>query len=126
VAQRYGCGCKWRTTWRKPASTKARLRCQTGCRTSWKSGAREAKPERRSVRRIDIMLISTAIGAGDRLPVGCTVLVIVLLSLLLWAVLWLLLWRLFGTEGVADLHQNIKRRLVIRSCFSAIHSGRRG
>ena len=46
--------------------------------------------------------------------------------MLLWAILWILLWRLFGTEGVADFQQNIKRRLVIRSCFLAIHNGRRG
>jgi hypothetical protein len=49
------------------------------------------------------MLLSTAIGAWDRLPVGCAVLVIVLLSLLLWAILWILLWPLLGTKGVADL-----------------------
>jgi hypothetical protein len=72
------------------------------------------------------MLTSAAIGAGDRWPVGCALLVAVLLSLLLWAILWILLWRLFGTEGVADFQQNIKRRLVIRSCFSPIHNGRRG
>ena len=72
------------------------------------------------------MLISTAIGAGDRLPIGCAVLVIVLLSLLLWAISWFLLWRLFGTESVAHFQQNTKRRLVIRSGFSTIHSGRRG
>jgi len=72
------------------------------------------------------MLTSAAIGAGDRWPVGCALLVAVLLSLLLWAILWILLWRLFGTEGVTDFQQNIKRRLVIRSYFSAIHSGCRG
>ena len=71
------------------------------------------------------MLTSAAIGAGDRWPVGWALLVAVLLSLLLWAILWILLWRLFGTEGVADFQQNIKRRLVIRPCFSAIHNGRR-
>jgi hypothetical protein len=72
------------------------------------------------------MLTSAAIGAGDRWPVGCALLVAVLLSLFLWAILWILLWRLFGTEGVADFQQNIKHRLVIRSCFSATHNGRRG
>jgi hypothetical protein len=72
------------------------------------------------------MLTSAAIGAGDRWPVRCALLVAVLLSLLLWAILWILLWRLFATKGVTDFQQNIKRRLVIRSCFSAIHRGRRG
>jgi hypothetical protein len=71
------------------------------------------------------MITSAAIGAGDRWPVGCALLVAVLLSLLLGAILWILLWRLFGTEGVADFQQNIKRRLVIRPCFSAIDNGRR-
>ena len=71
------------------------------------------------------MLTSAAIGAGDRWPVGCALLVAVLLSLLLWAILWILLWQLFSTKGITDFQQNIKRRLVIRSCFSAIHRGRR-
>ena len=71
------------------------------------------------------MLTSAAIGAGDRWPVGCALLVVVVLSLLLWAILWILVWRLFGTEGFADFQQNIKLRLVIRPCFSAIHNGRR-
>ena len=72
------------------------------------------------------MLTTTAIGAGDRLPVGRAVLVIVLLSLLLWAILLMPLWRLFDIERVADFRENIKRQLVIRSYLSAIHSGRRG
>ena len=72
------------------------------------------------------MLTSAAIGAEDRWPVGCALLVTVLLSLLLWAILWILLWGLFGTEGVADSQQNIKHRLAICSCFSAIRNGRRG
>ena len=72
------------------------------------------------------MLTSTAIVAGDRWPVGCAVLVVVLLSLLLWALLWILLWQLFSTPSGADFQKNIRRRLAIRSCFSAIHSGRRG
>jgi len=45
------------------------------------------------------MLLSTAIGAWDRLPVGCAVLVIVLLSLLLWAILWILLWPCSAPKG---------------------------
>ena len=59
------------------------------------------------------MLTATAMGAWDRLPAGCAVLVIVLLSLLLWAILWILLWRLFGTERVADFQQNIKRHALV-------------
>ena len=92
---------------------KARLRSNGLCDGSWKSPAREAKPERRRLRQIDLMLTSTAIGAWDRLPVGCAVLVVVLLSLLLWAILWILLWRLFGAEGVADFQQNIKRYALV-------------
>jgi len=77
------------------------------------------------------MLTSTAqlvldhVDAGDRLPVGCAVLVAILLSLLLWAILAILLWRLFDAQSFIDFRQNIKRRLVIRSCFSAIYRGRR-
>jgi hypothetical protein len=59
------------------------------------------------------MLTSTAIGAGDQLPVGWAVLVIILLSLLLWAIVLILLWRLFDTESVADFRVNIKRRLML-------------
>jgi hypothetical protein len=72
------------------------------------------------------MLTSTAIVDEDRWPVGCAVLVVVLLSLLLWALLWILLWRLFNTPSGAAFQENIRSRLEIRSCFSAIHSGRRG
>jgi hypothetical protein len=60
-------------------------------------------------------------GAGDRLPVGCAVLVIIALSLLLWAILLILLLRLF--DAVADYRGNMKRRAVIPSCRSAIHNG---
>src|SRR5437879_3776096 len=56
----------------------------------------------------------------DRLPVGCAVLLVIPVSLLLWAVVWLLLWRLFGTGRAVDFQQNLRRRFVIRSCFSAI------
>jgi len=70
------------------------------------------------------MPTSTAIGAWDRLPVGCAVLVIVLLSLLLWAILLILLWRLFVTEGIADIQEDIKSGFVTRSCVSATHSVR--
>jgi len=72
------------------------------------------------------MLTSTAIGAGDRLPVGCAVLVIILLSLLLWAILLIPLWQLFDIESVAEFRENIKGQLVIRSRFSGVHSSRRG
>jgi len=72
------------------------------------------------------MLISTAIVAGDRWPVGCALLVVVLVSLLLWALLWILLWQLFSTPSGADFQENMRCRLVIRSCFPAIHSGHRG
>ena len=47
------------------------------------------------------------IGAGDRLPAGCEVLVIVLLSLLLWAILLILLGRSFDTESVADFRETL-------------------
>jgi len=60
------------------------------------------------------MPTSTAIGAWDRLPVGCAVLVIVLLSLLLWAISWFLLWRLFGTEEVAHLTPSYLLRVRLR------------
>jgi hypothetical protein len=60
------------------------------------------------------MLTSAAIGAGDRWPVGCALLIALLLSLLLWAMLWILLWRLFGSESVANFRGKVKRRLVIR------------
>ena len=70
------------------------------------------------------MRTSAAIGAGDRWHVGCVVLVVVLLSLLLWAMLMILLWRLFVTEGIADIQEDIKSGLVTRSCVSAIHSVR--
>jgi len=59
------------------------------------------------------MHTATAMVAWDRLPAGYAVLVIVLLSLLLWAILWILHWRLFGTEGVADFQQNIKRHALV-------------
>jgi hypothetical protein len=59
------------------------------------------------------MLTSTAIGAGDQLPVGWAVLVIVLLSLLIWAILMILIWRLFDTKSVADFLENIERRLML-------------
>jgi len=72
------------------------------------------------------MLVSTAIGAGDRLPVGYAMLVIVLLSLLLWAIALILLWRLFDAERVGDFQESTKRRLMLRSWFPAIHSGRLG
>jgi len=92
---------------------KARLRSNGLCDGSWKSRAREVKREWGSGRQIDPMLASTAIGAWDRLPVGCAVLVVILISLLLWAILWILLWRLFGAEGVADFQQNIKRYALV-------------
>jgi hypothetical protein len=60
------------------------------------------------------MLTSAAIGAGDRWPVGCGLLVALLVSLLLWTILWILLWRLFGTDSVANFRGKVKRRLVIR------------
>src|SRR6516162_521494 len=113
VARKHGYGCKWPTTWRRPASMKARLRSNGLCDGSWKSRAREVKREWGSGRQIDPMLTSTAIGAWDRLPVGCAVLVVILISLLLWAILWILLWRLFGAEGVADFQQNIKRYALV-------------
>src|SRR6516225_9259416 len=121
VARKRGCGCKWPTTWRRPASTKARLRSSGLCDGSWKSRAREAEPGVQF-----LMLTSTAIVAGDRWPVGCALLVVVLLSLLLWALLWILLWQLFSTPSGADFQENIRRRLKIRSCFPAIRSGCRG
>ena len=65
------------------------------------------------VRTIDLMLTATAMGAWDRLPAGCAVLVIVLLSFLLWAILGILFWRLFGTERVADFQQDIKRHALV-------------
>ena len=83
------------------------------CGENWKSRAREAKAKREKVRTIDLMLTATAMGAWDRLPAGCAVLVIVLLSLLLWAILWILLWRLFGTERVTDFQQDIKRHALV-------------
>jgi hypothetical protein len=53
------------------------------------------------------MLTSAAIGACDRLPVGCAVLGVVLLSLLLWAILLILLWQLFGTQSVGDFQKTL-------------------
>src|SRR6516162_7683664 len=48
VARKHGYGCKWPTTWRRPASMKARLRSNGLSGGSWKSSAREAKREWRS------------------------------------------------------------------------------
>ena len=103
---------------------KARSKSNGFRRGDWRSRAREAKPECGSVRQTGLMLTSTAIAAADRQPVGCAVLVIVLLSLLLWAILLILLWRLFVTEGLSDIQENIKCGFVTRSCISAIHSVR--
>jgi hypothetical protein len=57
------------------------------------------------------------IGAGDRLPFGCAVLVIIVLSLLLWAILLILLFWLLHYIGGA--RGDMKRLAVMRSCRSA-------
>jgi hypothetical protein len=57
------------------------------------------------------------IGAGDRLPFGCALLVIIVLSLLLWAILLILLLRLLHYIGGAG--GDMKRPAVMRSCRSA-------
>jgi len=56
------------------------------------------------------------IGAGDRLPFGCAVLVIIVFSLLLWALLLILLLRLL--RDVAGARGDMKRPAVMRSCRS--------
>src|SRR6516225_8685114 len=123
VARKRGCGCQWPMTWRRPASTKPRLRSNGLCDGSWKRCVREAKTGAGTVRQTGLMLTSTAIAAEDRWPVGCALLAVVLVSLLLWALLWILLWQLFSTPSGADFQEDIRRRLKIRSCFPAIRSG---
>src|SRR5437868_14975117 len=52
VARKRGCGCKWPTISRRPASTKAKLRSSGLCDGSWTSHAPEVKHDtsRRGVR----------------------------------------------------------------------------
>src|SRR6516165_1430504 len=45
VARKHGYGCKWPTTWRRPASTKPRLRLSGFCGGKWTSRIREIKRE---------------------------------------------------------------------------------
>jgi hypothetical protein len=56
----------------------------------------------------DAVLTPANVGAGDRLPVGCAVLVIVALSLLLWVILLIPLLWLF--HGIADVRGTTSRR----------------